>query len=277
MRSVLKIWLLALSLGGFCGLSLGTTTVASRAPAVAGVDAAAPTARPLRIAGERWAPFNNYASDRDRPGFMLEIVAAVLRKAQREWVYTELPWARAVQETRQGRFDALIGADKVGAAGFDFPGEPIGYSVSSFFVRADSTWHYRGVESLSGLRVGVLTGTLHGAAFDNYAARHRRAVDAISGPDYVRRSFVKLAAGRIDAFLEDSTVATYFLRSSGQTGKFKEAGRLHAGTEVHLAFAPGLADSRELAALITDGVRELRRSGELQAILNRYGVTDWVR
>jgi polar amino acid transport system substrate-binding protein len=276
MRSVFKTWLMALSLGGLGSLSL-VPAAASQTPVAAVADAPAATPRPLRIAGERWAPFNNYANDRVRPGFMLEIVAAILRKAQREWVYTELPWARAMQETRLGRFDALIGADKVGAAGFDFPSEPIGYSVSRFFVRADSTWRYRGVDSLSGLRIGVLTGTMHGAEFDDYAAKHRRSVDAISGPDYVRRSFVKLATGRIDAFLEDSTVAESFLRGSGQVGKFKEAGRLSAGTEVHLAFAPGRADSRELAALIDDGVRQLRRSGELQAILSRYGVTDWAR
>lgn len=268
MRIVFKTWWLGLLLGTCCSLALA---------APAGPNPGAGGSQPLRIAGERWEPFNNLARAPERPGFMVEIVAAILRKAQLEWVYTELPWARAVQETRQGRFDALIGADRVGATGLRFPDEPIGHSVSAFYVRADSPWRYRGIESLAGQRIGMLVGTMHGADFDEFAAGNRRAVDAISGPDYVRRSFVKLESGRIDTFLEDRTVADYFLRGSGQTGKFKQAGQLHAGTEVHIAFAPGLAEGRKLAALISEGVRDLRRTGELQAILSRYGVTDWAR
>lgn len=106
-------------------------------------------------------------------------------------------------------------------------------------------------------------------------AANKNGFDVISGDDYLRRSFQKLEAGRIDAVLEDSAVVGSFLQESKQAGSFKEGGRLAGGAEVYIAFSPKFAKGREIAALMTEGVRQMRKSGELKTILDKYGVKDW--
>ncbi len=229
----------------------------------------------LKVAGERWAPFNNWAADPARPGFLIEIVQSILKRAGHTLVYTERPWARAVEETKSGRMDALVGADRHTGSGLVFPGEPIGFSVSRFYVRQDSSWRFTGIESLAQVKVGLLVGATYGQAFDNYVARNRRAVDPMGGEDYLRRSFIKLGMGRIDAFLEDGTVIAAFLKETDQQGQFKDAGALSQGEAIFIAFSPRFARGKDFATLITEGVRNMRKSGELKTILARYGVIDW--
>lgn len=120
----------------------------------------------ISIAGEKWAPYNNYVADKTKPGFLFEIVGLVLKKNGYAFTYNEVPWARAVADTRAGTADALIATDKIAAAGFTFPDEPIGFSVNKFYVKKDSTWEYKGPDSLNGKKVGVLNGVSYGDEFD---------------------------------------------------------------------------------------------------------------
>lgn len=229
----------------------------------------------ISIAGEKWAPYNNYVLDKTKPGFMFEIVEAVLKKNGYSFTYKETPWARAVVDAQTGAADALMTADKLTAVGFTFPDEPMGFSVTKFYTKKDSAWEFKGLGSLATKKVGILNGVSYGDAFDKYVTANPSSFDVISGSDAVQRSFQKLDAGRIDAYLEDSAVAGYFFQQNKQMGTYKESGTLEGGVEMFLAFSPKFAKGKEIAALMTDGVRQMRKSGELKTILDKYGVKDW--
>ncbi|MNT92496.1 hypothetical protein D3C72_2337940 [compost metagenome] len=44
---------------------------------------------------------------------------------------------------------------------------------------------------------------------------------------------------------------------------------------LYVSFSPANPKSPQYAALITKGISELRQSGELKKILDKYGVLDW--
>ena len=44
---------------------------------------------------------------------------------------------------------------------------------------------------------------------------------------------------------------------------------------LYIAFSPQLPKAKEYARILSEGMNELRASGELQAILSQYGLTDW--
>ena len=43
----------------------------------------------------------------------------------------------------------------------------------------------------------------------------------------------------------------------------------------YIAFSPALPESEQLADILTQGIREFRRTGRLEEILARYGLRDW--
>lgn len=230
------------------------------------------------MTGEKWAPYNNYIIDQNNPGFMLEIVQAVFKKKNISFEYTEEPWARAITSTRKGIYDALIGPAKRDAPDLIFPAEPIGYTVNSFFVLKDFKWQYAGTASLLQIKLGVLKSMTYGEELDYYINAYTNNPERIAmifGLDYLERNFAKLKAKRIDATIDDLMVIKYFLRQTGQTELFKEAGIIDKGYGIYIAFSPEYSKAQQMADIITTGVRRLRKSGELTAILTKYGARDW--
>lgn len=232
----------------------------------------------VTMTGEKWAPYNNYIVDRKNPGFMFEIVQAVFKKQNVVFRYTEQPWARAIISTREGKYNALIGPAKGDAPDLIFPEEPIGFTINSFFVRKDSQWTYTGIDSLKRIKLGILKSMTYGAKLDGYIKANqgnRELISTIFGRDYLKRNFIKLRAGRIDATIDDLMVIRYFLQQSDQAGLFREAGTIQEGYGIYIAFSPRYPRAKKMAELVTRGVRALRESGELDPILHKYGTEDW--
>ena len=229
----------------------------------------------LKIVGEKWNPYNNYAVDKSKPGFMFEIVDAVLKKSGYAFSYKEVPFARAVSMAKDGSADALIGADKMSAVGLLFPEEAMGFSVSKFYVKKDSKWEFKNLNSLTEIKTGLLNGVSYGDDFDKFFASHQGSFDVISGEDYLSRNFKKLSAGSLGAVLDDGAAIAQFLKESGQLDKFKDGGALPGGLDLYIAFSPKYAKGKEMAELMTNGMRQMRKSGELKTILDKYGVKDW--
>ncbi len=232
----------------------------------------------LKITGEQWPPYNNYINDVQNPGFMFEIVERVFEKNKFKFEYSERPWARAINETRAGTFDALIGPGKGDAPDFLFPRENIGFTINSFYVRKDSNWKYSGIASLGDVRLGILKAMTYGTLVDLYVQKNHlnnSLIDMITGESYLARNFVKLKKSRIDATIDDLMVIRFFLKQTGQEDHFKSAGNVKPGYGIYLAFSPRYKKAKELAAVIDSGVQELRSSGELARILFKYGAKDW--
>lgn len=86
----------------------------------------------------------------------------------------------------------------------------------------------------------------------------------------------KLKNGQIDVIVEDSNVMMSALLSGKVPLKaVVSAGKLEDKAELYMAFSPKHPKSKELAAKFDAGIRELRKSGKLKAILGLYGLTDW--
>ncbi len=81
--------------------------------------------------------------------------------------------------------------------------------------------------------------------------------------------------GRIDAFPEDRMVANWHFKQNSLSGKVKEAGIAVDKEKLYIAFSPKLATSKQYADLFAKGIIQLRQTGQLEKILNRYGLKDW--
>jgi len=82
--------------------------------------------------------------------------------------------------------------------------------------------------------------------------------------------------GRIDVTSDDMLQLQYEVNKIGLGGKI-DVIPANVGDPVpnYIAFGPTNPRAHELARLWDEGVRRLRKNGELKRILDRYGIKDW--
>ena len=240
--------------------------------------AVAPAARAdvITLRADEWCPYN-CAEDSDMPGYGIEIAREIFAKAGHTLDYKNMAWARALDECTKSTIDAVIGAARLEAPDLVYPEETIAVADNTFAVRHDSPWRYQGPASLQGIKLGAIRGYSYEGEVGEHVEAHPRdqlKVDFVGGDQALAMNLKKLVAGRIDATVDAGPVLAYKAKQMGLADKVRFVGSVDA-SQTYIAFSPGNPKSREYAALLDKGIAEMRASGRLQQILDRYGVSDW--
>ncbi|NDC56670.1 MAG: hypothetical protein EBZ69_07685, partial [Alphaproteobacteria bacterium] len=104
-------------------------------------------AETITLVADEWCPFTcDPASDPHKPGFLIDIVKAVFEKKGHVVTYRLLPWTRAINDTREGKYAALVGASQADGPDFIFHRTPLSTMQNAFFVKKDNPWRYTGLE-----------------------------------------------------------------------------------------------------------------------------------
>jgi polar amino acid transport system substrate-binding protein len=237
----------------------------------------------ITIKADEWCPFNCEPGS-DSPGYMVEVARIIFQKAGHELIYENMPWSRSIDHARKGKIDAIPGATKGEVPDFIFSDEEFGASITYFFVKKGTTWRFTDVGSLESIRIGVQDDYEYGGKIDEYIEKNRETihVQVVKSDDPVALNIKKLIKGNIDACPEDKLVFLYKAKSMGVLDQVEEAGIIPVddredfeATRIYLAFSPVNPKSAEYAKILSDGIREMRASGELQKILDKYGLKDW--
>lgn len=240
----------------------------------------AESAKEMILVADEWCPYN-CAPDSAKPGFIIEIAKAIFEPKGIKVTYEVMPWERAIEDTRKGTYTGILAALVSDAPDFVIPEEPIGYSSNTFFVKTGSSWKYEDVSSLKNVSVGVIEGYTYGPGLDSYLTENKgdsSKVQSIAGDSALSQNFMKLEKGRIDTYIEDMNVAMQYIADNSKWGKFKPAGSDIGPASQHfvyISFSPVNKDSAEYASILSVGIKELRKSGKLKEILDKYNVTDW--
>lgn len=228
---------------------------------------------PLTLEADHWMPYNG---DGEREtGYVLDLVRAIFEPKGIPVVFSPTPWARALQDARTGKCLAVIGALKQDAPDFVFPEEETGRACFEFYVKAGSDWKYQGIGSLEGRFLGVAKDYRYFPELDDYISGHPQEVCVSFGTYALERNVRLLLLGRLDAVVDDANVLRFFVARQQLSGQLVSAG---AGGQVmknYLAFSPAHPKSRDYARILSQGLRALRKSGQLRKILAKYGLSDW--
>lgn len=245
---------------------------------IAGTALAAPSVRAdtITLRADEWCPYN-CAEGADKPGYGIEIAKEILAKAGHTLDYKNMAWARALEECRKGTITAVIGAARKEAPDFVFPNEPMAVIDNTFVVKKGNAWRYAGLASLEKLKLGVVQGYSYDGEVGSYVeanAKDKTRIDMNGGDNALEQNLKKLAAGRIDATVDAKPVLAYKLAQLGLADKVEMAGSVDP-SQTFVAFSPANPKSKDYAQIIDKGLAEMRTSGRLKQILDRYGVTDW--
>jgi polar amino acid transport system substrate-binding protein len=212
------------------------------------------------------------------PGYAIEIATVIMKTHGHTIKYELSPWDAAISQAREGKYNAIIGAFHGDAPDFVFPKEPIGYiSGSGLFTLKSNEWEYQNIDSLKSQRLGAILAYDYGEQINQFIKKHRLAgnVELISGHQPLRRNIQKMMIGRLTVVIDASPVFWYTAKSLGVTDKVKFVGEIEPPEEAFIAFSPNIKESPTYAATLSAGIEQLRKSGELNIILHKYGLQDW--
>lgn len=230
------------------------------------------------IAGaDEWCPMNCTAGSTD-PGFMVEVAQTIFRRAGHTFEYQNMPWARALSETRKGAIQAAIGAFRGDAPDFVFPEQSQArLSSNSLFTLKTVNWKYAGLNSLRNRTLGAILSYDYGEQLNQYIRQHSYSgrIEMIAGLQPLRRNIEKARMGRIDVIIENGPVFWYTANQMGVAGLFQEVGQVDEAEDCFIAFSPALPNSEKYARILSEGMAEMRASGELAKALEKYGLKDW--
>ena len=228
----------------------------------------------ISIRADEWYPMNG-TPGAEKPGFMIEIAQRALEKGGHSIDYKLMPWERAIDETRKGSVDCVVGAYEADAPDLIFPDEAMGEDDTGFYVAKGNSYTHS-MDALKSKKIGVIGGYAYDdGEIDAYIATNDPNVSISKGNDALEKNIKKLEAGRIDVVLESPPVINAKLAEMGLADKIVLATTLGDPSALYVACSPANPKSKEYAQLMGDGVRELRASGELAKIMGRYGLQDW--
>jgi polar amino acid transport system substrate-binding protein len=236
-------------------------------------------AETITLRADSYAPYNGDPAAA-KPGFMIEIAKAVFGKAGYAIDYQIMPWTRTIDEVKAGRIDGAVAAEPAGSPDLVFPAEPQGVWRPALATPADSAWTYAGPDSLKGLAFGVVQDYDYGADKDgnSYSAwckANPQKVQVLKGDKPNELAVGMLTKKRLDLFIEDwGVIQAAAANAKVDLTQLRNAGPAGAGYDLFIGFAP-TDRGRKLAAQLAEGTAALRASGELKAILAKYGVEDW--
>lgn len=230
----------------------------------------------VTIRGDKWFPMNGGPKD-ELPGYMIEMANEILAPHGHTVDYKTLAWEQSVADVRAGKFDCVVGAGHDDAPDFLFPGESMGKMRNVMYVRKGSDWKYTGIESLTAIRLGAIEAYTYSDELDAYIEANKNSpkVRLINANNGLAQNIKKLKAVRIDAVVEADVVMQAKLKEMGMTGEIVSAGDLDSVDDLYIACTPAKESSKTYVKLLTDGIKALRESGRLKAILDKYGLVDW--
>lgn len=236
------------------------------------------SAETITLRADNWCPYNCDPKD-PHPGYMIEIAKSALEGAGHKVEYETLNWARAIADSRAGKYTGIVGAAKSDAPDFVFPTTSMGNAKDCFFGKPDATWTFKKSDSVKEITFGAIKDYSYGDEVDGYIKANEKdpkKVDIVSGDNPLELNIKKVQMGRITAFIESEAVLKNYLFSKKMPDTtFKNLGCLKDADDLFVAFSPKSPKAKEYAKLVGDKVAAMRKDGSLKKVLAAYGISDW--
>lgn len=228
------------------------------------------------LAADEWCPYTCGENDA-KQGILVDVAREAFAKHGIEVVYKVVPWSRAIQNARIGKFDGVLGASKGEVPDFIYPALSQATSHLVFYTPASSSWQYDYEEndSLKKISFGVVADYSYNREIDLYIKRNKNdpsKVQIVYGANAIDMNMKKMLAGRIDALLDDALVINRYLKKNGLEDKVQLAGILPEDltSYLYIAFTPHDKNAKKYSWILDKETLSMIYSGRLAEIANEY-------
>ncbi len=178
-----------------------------------------------------------------------------------------MPFSRILIEMEHGSLDCMFGIFNTSDRGvyMDFTAVPVRVTTLVFFENIKSNIHFKTINDLKGLTIGVVRGFKVSPAFDEAAELGLFNVEFVNK---VEQNFQKLSFGRLDLVLGNQHVAEYLINRLNISNVRQLRTPLSA-QPAYIAFSK-VKDLSHLVPLFDREVKKLKLDGSYQAIIDKY-------
>jgi polar amino acid transport system substrate-binding protein len=163
----------------------------------------------IQISAGEWPPF--LGASLPNQGFISQLITDVFYDAGYNVEFVFLPWVRAYQDTVQGSYSATaVWMYKDDRANDFLYSDPVLNEQFVLFHKKSNSFDWNTIEDLQGKQIGGGLGYSYGSVFDK--ALEDGTFSMLRLPS-VEQNIKMLAAGRIDLFVEEMSVAKYKLQN----------------------------------------------------------------
>ncbi len=240
-------------------------------------------AKTLKVCYDQWPPMTIFPT-KDMPGrgAVMDMVANIYEAKGYKLEYYEVPYARGMEMVAAGQCDMLPEKEfsPLKGEGFVYAQEATFEYPTAFVIRRNDPWHYHGVSSLKGKRIGTGPGWNYSSmsnAYQEYldAPENEPFVEVIAGvDDVVDRMMSMIAQGRIDLYADNYLVLQYVLNRHAQKENLQI---VQPGLKLKLIEKPifstkiALSERKKLIEIWDKGRKAMKGAKE-KAILKRYNI-----
>ncbi|UGQ48990.1 transporter substrate-binding domain-containing protein [Massilia endophytica] len=221
----------------------------------------------LKVAMEGTYPPFNFKDQKtgQLAGYDVDVAHLVAKKlgVKAEFVATE--WSAILAGLASNKYDVIVSQVTIQPKrelAFDFT-IPYTYSAPMLILRQNDTAQYKSLAELKGKRVGVGQGSIF-----EQQAKAAGGIDVRSYPA-APENLADLAAGRIDAALNDSLIAAYLLKTTKLP--IRPGAKVGQVERVAIALRKG---NPEFKAALNKALAEAAADGSLSAIAVQWFGTD---
>ncbi|MGL1901904.1 MAG: transporter substrate-binding domain-containing protein [Fibrobacterales bacterium] len=209
-----------------------------------------------------------YLTESDkRGGLYTEIVTAAYKSVGYSVKLNFVPWARALHGTKVGSYDAILGVYKTKEReSYLLYSTPIDTLRVLFYKRKTDGFMYRGLESLSGLHIGVGRGYANSPEFDS-ATSFKRVEDVSN-----KENFIRLIKGRVDLVVETERVANSILINVDKSHHIQAVKNPLQRHLSYVGISKKSVRARELLEAFNRGLKTIKRQGLYKNIFKNYGI-----
>ena len=230
----------------------------------------------ITIRSDSWYPYNGKPGAKPE-GYMIEAARAIAKANGHTIDYRLLDWDASIAQVTSGNVDCLVGATRDDAPGLVFPKQSWGKSNNVMFVLAENSWTFKGIPSLKGQRLVVISGYAYGDTLDAYikSAAKGSVLSIANNRNSLTLAIQQIVTKKGTVMVEDSNVAFAKFAQMDMIGRFRVAGEADSPSDVYIACTPASGKGKKYAEMFDAGLTALRKSGELKKILARHGLQDW--
>lgn len=219
----------------------------------------------VRLATDPWAPF--YSPELKDGGYITALVREAFKRSGYTLEVDFVPWKRAVVNSKDGRYDGLLGAfhTKEREAYYIYS-EPVGSSSLVFFTRSDRQIRFDTLKDLKNYQIGTIRGYTYFPEFDDAGYLNKQPVKDVI------MNIKKLLKGRIDMFIDSRSVTLHVMEKSfpDQRVNVKILDPPLKINNLYVPISKKSKNPRQIIDALNSGLQQIKKDGTFDKIVDSY-------
>lgn len=233
---------------------------------------------PIRLGYDDFCPYSCLKDAKN--GYFVDVVQQILEAEGYKVTAIKGSWARLKAMAQKGQLELVVPLTRYEAEELKIERNtlPLGTIDGRLFTHKNSSWQYKGEESLKGQSMAIIREygyppVITALVEDPAQKKYILTLASDLGTD---QQVKMLASQRVSIVPSDRNAFLYHARRHGLENSVRIAGELpmeHLYTDLHVGIATQQPELRKKLRMVLDkGLDDMNKSGQLTRIKARYGV-----